>query len=85
MGTQETIIYRLAMRTPSYNAYFSFLISWATFGIGGKMGVAITRAHNSQGSPNPAKKLAHCVDHPFPLKLQHDVNFRNKVDQAWHS
>ena len=27
MGTQETIIYRLVMRHPSYDAYFSFSIT----------------------------------------------------------
>ena len=38
---KETIIYRLVMRNPSDNAYFSFLIFWATFG--GKIGVAKIR------------------------------------------
>ena len=28
MGTQETIIYRLVVRNPSYNAYFVVLIFW---------------------------------------------------------
>ena len=60
MGVQETIIYRLMMRNPSYNAYFSFFIFWATFG--GKIGVAITSAPNGVGPPNPIKKLAHWVD-----------------------
>ena len=35
LGTQETIVYRLAIRNSSYDAYFSF---FTTFG--GKMGVA---------------------------------------------
>ena len=36
--------------------YFYF---WAcTFGIGGKMGVATTRAPNGLGPPDPTKKLA---------------------------
>ena len=56
MGTQETIIYRLVMRSSSYDAYFSFLIFWATFG--GKMGVAIMRAPNGLGPPNLTKKFA---------------------------
>ena len=42
MGTQETIIYRLVVRNPGYDGYFSVLIFLATFG--GKMGVATTRA-----------------------------------------
>ena len=42
MGYQETIIDRLVVRNTSYDAYFSVLIFWATFG--GKMGVATTRA-----------------------------------------
>ena len=46
-GAQETIIYRLVMRSPSYDTYFSFLIFWATFG--GKMNVATTRAPNGLG------------------------------------
>ena len=60
MGTQETIIYRLVVRNQSYEAYFSVLIVWATFG--GKMGVANTRAPYGLGPPNPTKKLAHLVD-----------------------
>ena len=36
------------------------LIFWATFC--GKMGVAITRAPNGLGPPNPTKKSAHWVD-----------------------
>ena len=35
MGVQDTIIYRLVMRIEKsklYNAYFSVLIFWATFG-----------------------------------------------------
>ena len=43
--------------TPSYNAYFSDLTFWATFG--GNMGVATTHNHYSLGLPNPTKKLAH--------------------------
>ena len=57
LGTQETIIYRLVVRNLSYDAYFSFLIFWATFG--GKMGVGTTCAPFSLGPPNPTKKLAH--------------------------
>ena len=38
MGTQETIIYRLVVINPSYDAYFSFLIFWVTFC--DKLGVA---------------------------------------------
>ena len=30
MGTQKTIAYRLVMRNPSYDVYFSFLIFWVT-------------------------------------------------------
>ena len=44
MGTQETIIYRLVIRNPKYDAYFSFLIFYATFG--GKIGVVTTCAPN---------------------------------------
>ena len=60
MGAQEAIIYRLVMINPSYDAYLSLLIFWATFG--GKMGVATTRAPYSLGPPNPMKKLAHWAD-----------------------
>ena len=49
MGTQETIIYRLPVRNLSYDAYFWFLIFWATFG--GKMGVATTRTVYVLGPP----------------------------------
>ena len=42
MGAQDTIIYRLVMRNLSYDAYFWFLMFWATFGW--KMGVVTTRA-----------------------------------------
>ena len=42
METQEIIIYRLVVRNPSYDAYVSFLIFWATFSW--KMGVPTTRA-----------------------------------------
>ena len=48
MGVQQTIIYRLVMRNLSYDAYFSVLIFWATFGR--KMGVATTC------TPNPNQK-----------------------------
>ena len=48
------------MRSLSYDAYFSFLIFWATFG--GKMGVATTRTPNGPWPPCPTKKLAHWVD-----------------------
>ena len=47
VGAQETIIYRLVMRNTSYDAYFQFFCFWAT--LGGKMGVAITRAPNDLG------------------------------------
>ena len=60
MGVQDTIIYRLVMRNLSYNAYFSVLIFWATFG--GKMGVATTRAPNGLGPPHPTKKLDHWME-----------------------
>ena len=62
MGVQETIIYRLVMRNLilSNDAYFPFLIFWATFG--GKMGVANMCAPNGLGPPNPTKKLAHWMD-----------------------
>ena len=53
---QQTIIYLLLVRNPRYNAYFSFLIFWVTFG--GEMGVATTPAPIGPGSSNPAKKLA---------------------------
>ena len=55
MGTRETIVYRLVMGNPSYDAYVSFLFFRATFG--GKMGVAT----NCMGPPNLIKKLAHWV------------------------
>ena len=42
LGTQETIFYRLVVRNPIYDAHFSFLNFWATFG--GKMGVSTKRA-----------------------------------------
>ena len=63
MGTQETIIYRLVVQNPSYDAYFLVLIFLATFG--GKMGVATTRALNGLGPPNPTKKLGHWVGQPL--------------------
>ena len=53
MRVQETIIYRLMMRNLSYDACFSFLIFWDTFG--GKMGVATTRATYGLGPQNPTK------------------------------
>ena len=56
MGTRETIIYRLMIRNPSYDAYCSFLIFRPTFG--GKMGMATTRAPIDLGPLNPTKKLA---------------------------
>ena len=31
-GTQDTFIYRLVVRNLSYDAYFSVLIFWVTFG-----------------------------------------------------
>ena len=60
METKETIIHWLVVRNPSYDAYFSLLIFWVTFGV--KMGVVTTRAPSGRGSPNPAKKLADRVD-----------------------
>ena len=50
------------MSNPSYDAYFWFLIFWATFA--GKVGVATTRTSspNVLGPPDPTKKLAHWVD-----------------------
>ena len=60
IGGQETIIYRLVMRILCYDAYFSVLIFWATFG--GKVGVATTRALNGLRPPNQTKTLAHLVD-----------------------
>ena len=33
MGTQETIIYLLFVRNPSYDDYFSVLIFWAAFDV----------------------------------------------------
>ena len=57
MGTRETyIIYRLVMRNSSYDAFFSLLIFWATFG--GKLNVVTTRAPNGLGPPETTKKLA---------------------------
>ena len=53
-GSSETIFYRLVKINLSYNAYFSFLKSCATFG--GKMGVATTRVPNGLEPPNPTKK-----------------------------
>ena len=63
MGAQATIIYRLVTRNLSYDAYFSFLISWATFG--GKMGVVTMRAPNGLGPLNSTKKLTHCTEETF--------------------
>ena len=62
LGAHDTTIYQLVVRNMSYDAYFSFLFFWATFG--GKMGVAITatRAPDGLGSPNLTKKFAHCVN-----------------------
>ena len=48
MGTQETIINRLVIRNPSYDAYFDFLGHF-----GGKMGVVTTRVSNGLGPPGP--------------------------------
>ena len=56
-GTRETIIYRLAMRNPSNDALFSFLIFLGHFRQ--EMGVATTRTPNGHGAPDPTKKLAH--------------------------
>ena len=58
MRVQETIIYRLLMRNLSFDAYFLFLIFWATFG--GKIGVATTRAPNGMGPPNPTAISKSC-------------------------
>ena len=57
---QETMINRLVIRNPSYDAYFSVWIFLGTFC--GKMGVATTRAPNGVGPSNPTKKLAHWED-----------------------
>ena len=59
IGAQETIIYRLVIRNPSCDAYFSYFIFWATFC--GKIGVAATCSLNGLGPPNPTKKLIHWV------------------------
>ena len=72
MVAQKTIIYRLVMRNLSYEAYFSVLIFWATFG--GKMGVATTRAPNGLGPLKTTKKLAQRVS-----LLGHEPIFRNHV------
>ena len=48
------------MKNLSYDAYFSVLFFWATYG--GKMGVATTHAPNGLLPPNLTKKLAHWVD-----------------------
>ena len=54
---QETIIYRLVLINPSYEANISFLIFWATFG--GKMGVAsVHHAHPLwSGASKPDQKV----------------------------
>ena len=63
MGAQETIIYRLVMRNPSYDANFSFLIFFLCATFGGKMDVAATRApYNGLRPQNPTKMLTHRVD-----------------------
>ena len=59
METQVNISYRLVVRNPSYDAYFSVLIFLATFGK--RMGMDTTRAPNGLRPPNPTKMLAHWV------------------------
>ena len=54
MGAQETIIYRLVVRNPSYYAYFWFL---ATFLPENERGYHAPP--NGLGPPNAVKKLAH--------------------------
>ena len=74
MANQETIIYRLVVRNPSYDAYFSFLNFRAT--LGGKMGVVTTRTPNGLGSPNPAKKFSHCTGWTFWANHSLFLNFQ---------
>ena len=78
MGIQETIIYRLVVRNPNYDTYFSFLMFLATFGM--KMGKATTHTLYGLGLPNPTKNLAHQVDLlSQPLSRNHDFEiFRGK-------
>lgn len=81
---RETIIYRLVMRNPSYEAYF-----WI---FGGKIGVATTRAPNGSGHPNPIKKLAPWVDllgqplfrnHSFDISRGRLMKTQEIVYQPW--
>ena len=58
--TQETIIYRLVKRNPSYHAHFYIQLIWA--GFGGKMGVVTTQTPTDLRLQNPNKKLANWVD-----------------------
>ena len=51
--TQETIIYRLVVSNPSYDAYFSVLIFWATSKFNGKIGVATKHAPYGLEPPRP--------------------------------
>ena len=60
MGTQETIIDRLVMRNPRYDAYFWFLIFLGHFGQENACGHHAPP--NGLGPPNPTKKLANWLD-----------------------
>ena len=55
MGTQETIIYRLAMRNHDLDVFLKYIF-------GGKRGVAATLVPKGLGPHVPAKKLAHWAD-----------------------
>ena len=60
MGTQETIIYRLVLRNPSFGPYLLFSIFWAL--MGPKKGRGPTDTPRGLGPQNPTKKLTHLVD-----------------------
>ena len=51
MGTQKTIIYRLALKNLGFGPYLLFSIFWV-----------LTKGVAPQGPQNPTKKLTHLVE-----------------------
>ena len=75
MGTQETIIYRLVMRNPSFGPYLQFWIFWALDWP--KNGRGPKHAHMGLGSQNPTNNLTHWVD------LLGQLLTRIRVSEIW--
>ena len=74
MGIQETIIYELAMRNSSYDAYslFKYINKEPTSSVIG-MAIMIMMAINGLGPLNPTKKLAHLLNLLSQLLTQNRV------------